>query len=135
MDLLSSSCSEIRATLDLSAFPGADEQIPDLLRELEQSCHAQVRKPVASVSIVGTNVSQALLGTDSNFGLSDEALLMMVHAANEHHVSVVLDEAFAEELVAKAHARLIETNPDLHDLGPTWAELTAQKVDRQEDAA
>ena len=87
------------------------------------------------MSIVGTNVSQALLGTDSNFGLSDEALLMMVHAANEHHVSVVLDEAFAEELVAKAHARLIETNPDLHDLGPTWAELTAQKVDRQEDAA
>lgn len=135
MDLVSSSCSEIRVTLDLAAFPAAEAKIPEILRELEPICQARVIMPVASVSIVGKNVSQALLSSGNEFGLSEEALLMVVHAANEHHVSLVLDEESAELLVARAHQRLIETTPILHDLGPTWTELIRPGKDGRGQAA
>ncbi len=53
---------------------------------------------------------------------------MVVHAANENHVSVVLVEEAAEMLVARAHRRLIEEAEGSHELGATWNELLTRKT-------
>jgi diaminopimelate decarboxylase/aspartate kinase len=134
MDLLSSSCSEIRCTLDLSAFPSVEAELPEILGELEKTCEVRLIRPVASVSLVGKNVNRALFGEDQDFGLSEEALLMVVHAANENHVSVVLVEEAAEMLVARAHQRLIEEAEGSHELGATWNELLARKTNDKGEA-
>lgn len=123
MDLVSSSCSEIRVTIDLEAFPSAADELDGILRELEETCQPRVIVPVASVSIVGDRVGASLLGSDNAYGIfADEALFMVVHAANEHHVSFVLEQRAAERLVQTAHAKLL-ADENRHDLGPTWSEL------------
>jgi diaminopimelate decarboxylase/aspartate kinase len=128
MDLVSSSCSEIRVTVDLDAFPSAEDEIPSILHELEATCQPRVVKPVASVSAVGDRVGQALLGGENAYGLfADEALFMVVHAADEHHVSFVLEPDAAERLVSSAHDSLL-AEQDRHDLGATWAELNEPGV-------
>lgn len=126
MDLVSSSCSEIRVTIDLDAFPSAEQEIPQILADLERSCAVRVIEPVASVSVVGDRVSQPLFSSDGTFELfAEEIVYMVVHAANEHHVTFVLDEQAADRLVNSVHRQLLETSEERHDLGPTWAELTA----------
>lgn len=124
MDLVSSSCSEIRVTIDLDAFPSAADEIPAILGELERTCTVRVVEPVASVSVVGERVGQPLFSSDGVFELfAEEMVYMVVHAANEHHVTFVLDEPAAERLVNAVHRQLLETSEERHDLGPTWAEL------------
>lgn len=135
MDLVSSSCSEIRVTVDLAAFPSAEAEIPALLASLEKVCVPRVVHPVASVSIVGERVGRSLLGTEGAFGpFAEEAVFMVVHAANEHHVTFVMDEHAADHLVRNAHRALLGDDAELHDLGPTWGELTAPDK-KDEEAA
>jgi diaminopimelate decarboxylase/aspartate kinase len=132
MDLVSSSCSEIRVTIDLEAFPSAESEIPAILEELERSCIVRVIEPVASVSVVGERVGQPLFGSRGAFNLfAEEVVYMVVHAANEHHVTFVLDELAADRLVNAVHRHLLESSDDRHDLGPTWTELCAERAQRQ----
>ena len=131
MDLVSSSCSEIRVTVDLDAFPSAEAEIPAILAELDKTCAVRVIEPLASVSVVGDRISQPVLASDGAFELfADEVVYMVVHAANEHHVTFVLDEQVADRLVNAVHRRLLETSEERHDLGPTWVELTGDSERR-----
>lgn len=124
MDLVSSSCSEIRVTLDLNAFPSARDELEAMTAELEEVCEPRVRYGLASVSFVGEGVGQALFGAGDAFGLfADEAVCMVVHAANERHVSLVLDDAAAAALVEAAHAALFDAPDDELHLGPAWRDL------------
>ncbi len=119
MDLIASSTSEIRATIDLAAFPSATTDLPALCAALEEVCRPRVVSRVACVSAVGTHVAHDLFGE-----LGRRAMIhMLSYAANGHHFSAVVDQDAEPELVATAHQRLLEAARDSALFGRTWSEL------------
>jgi diaminopimelate decarboxylase/aspartate kinase len=122
MDLVASSPSEIRATIDLAAFPSAGTDLDSLCAALESVCNPRVVSRVACVSAVGSGVAHDLFG-DAAGGA---AIHLVSYAANGHHISLVVDQASEQELVARGHARLLEGADDDSTFGPTWRDLNLQ---------
>lgn len=126
MDLISTSPSEIRATIDVSAFPTARDDLQRLCAELEDVCRPRVVSRVACVSVVGAGVTEKLLaGWPGVAAASDAALHLISHSACGDHVSYVVDPQAEAELVAAAHAGLMSAVDDESVFGRSWAELTA----------
>ena len=126
MDLIASSSSEIRVTLDLAAFPSARGDLDDLCADLSEVCRPRVMSRVACVSLVGAGAVPELLRAGRGFAPFADAVVHMVsHAANGSHVSFVVDEAATDELVAAAHENLLAAADDDSVFGPAWIELTA----------
>jgi bifunctional diaminopimelate decarboxylase / aspartate kinase len=123
MDLIASSPSEIRATIDLAAFPSARRELDHLCADLEEVCHPRVLPRVACVSVVGAGVTEAVLAGRRGFGAVDAALHLVSHAADGRHVSVVVDPDAAAELVASAHRDLLAEATDDSVFGPSWTAL------------
>jgi diaminopimelate decarboxylase/aspartate kinase len=121
MDLVASSPSEIRATVDLSAFPTAVADLPALCADLEAVCRPRIVSRVACVSAVGAGVDHDLL----SHVRPGTTIHLVSYAANGHHISVVVDQDAEPELVASAHERLLDGAHDESTFGPTWTELTA----------
>lgn len=129
MDLVASSPSEIRVTVDLAAFPSAASDLDALCADLESVCRPRVVSRVACVSVVGAGVPHDPFGP-----LPAGATVHLVsHAANGHHVSLVVDQAAEPELVAAAHRRLLDRAHDSSVFGPTWSELVAPPVAERAD--
>ncbi|HUH01509.1 MAG TPA: aspartate kinase [Kofleriaceae bacterium] len=123
MDLISSSPSEIRATIDLAALPGADAAIGALLADLERVCAPTLMRDLACVSIIGDGVAHRLATQAAEvLALSSHDVHLVVHAANDTHVSWVVDAAHADEVVATAHDALFTQVSESY-LGAAWSEL------------
>lgn len=105
IDLLATSPSTLSLTLDPSAAPmGAYDA---LLRDLEEVCEVKLCSEVASVSLVGSQVR----GSFERLGgvpelLRGVPLEMIVQGAADHHLTFVLAEEHAAELVRHLHADL-----------------------------
>lgn len=119
MDLVTSSPSEIRATVDLAAFPSAKADLPALCAELEQVCRPRVVSRVACVSAVGAGVAHDLFGDVARRA----TVHLLSYAANGHHISLVVDQDAEPELVATAHQRLLDDTRNDATFGPSWSEL------------
>ena len=118
MDLVASSPSEIRATVDLGAFPSATQDLPALCADLEAVCRPRVVSRVACVSAVGAGVPHDLLQAPAG-----ATIHLVSYAANGHHISLVVDQDAEPELVAAAHQRLLDDAHDHSTFGSTWTEL------------
>jgi bifunctional diaminopimelate decarboxylase / aspartate kinase len=124
MDLIASSPSEIRATVDLAAFPSARQDLDRLCAELEEVCRPRVLSRVACVSIVGEGVAVDLLARGRGFtAIGGAAVHLVSHAASGQHVSLVVDHEAEAELVAAAHRELLGAAGDDATFGPSWARL------------
>jgi diaminopimelate decarboxylase/aspartate kinase len=124
MDLIASSPSEIRVTIDLAAFPSAAGDLERLCAELENVCRPRVVPQVACVSAVGTGLAEDLSARWRGFaGIAEPAVHMVCHAANGQHVSVVVAEEAEPELVAAAHRELLAGADDDSTFGPSWSAL------------
>jgi diaminopimelate decarboxylase/aspartate kinase len=131
MDLIASSPSEIRATIDLAAFPSAREDLPRLCAELEQVCRPRVVPRVACVSVVGAGISERMLAGWPRFApLAGTAVHLTTHSASGDHVSFVVDPHVEAELVAAAHAELLARADNEAMFGPAWTELSGAPVRR-----
>jgi diaminopimelate decarboxylase/aspartate kinase len=119
MDLIASSSSEIRVTLDLAACPSAKADLPALCADLEEVCRPRVVSRVACVSAVGAGVAHDLFGEAARRA----TVHLRSYAANGRHLSLVVDRDAEPELVATAHQRLLEAASDDATFGPTWTEL------------
>ncbi len=119
MDLVASSTSEIRATIDLGAFPSATRDLDALCAELETVCRPRVVSHVACVSAVGAGVAHDLFGDAAGA----TAIHLLSYAANAHHISIVVDRAAEPELVARGHQRLLELAGDDSTFGASWSAL------------
>jgi aspartokinase len=126
MDLISSSSSEIRATIDLGAHPGAEEAMGALLGSLLRICDPSVRRDVACVSLVGSGITGELHRLGGTWELlGDVPVHLVSHAANDAHVSYVIDESAASELERRLHDKLFGAAARSAELGPTWREIHA----------
>jgi diaminopimelate decarboxylase/aspartate kinase len=128
MDLISSSSSEIRATIDLGADPGAAELVPELLRDLDSICEPELIRDVTCLSVIGSGISAELPRIAGVMKLLGEPEVHLVsHAADDTHVSYVLDASVADELGVTMHDELFERPSDSPvRLGRTWQRLNAK---------
>lgn len=132
MDMISSSPSEIRVTIDLAAFESARADLARLCSELEAVCQPRVLTNLSCVSLVGAGVRDRMLAIEPSFAsLAQIIPHMVIHSANGDHVSFVVDRDVEARLVAEAHAELIAHSDDASVFGPRWDELQP-KVTPQE---
>ena len=127
MDLISSSPSEIRATVDLGANPGAVVLLPALMEDLETLCRPSLHEDVTCVSVVGSGISAELPRIAAVMMLLGELQVHLVsHAADDTHISYVLEGAHPNgDLGVAVHAALFETDGRVSSLGPSWSALHA----------
>jgi diaminopimelate decarboxylase/aspartate kinase len=130
MDLIASSPSEIRATVDLAAFPSAADDLEPLMAELAEVCRPRLLPRVACVSAVGAGVAHELLRSAGGLTpFADTPVHLISHAANGGHVSVVVDERDAAPLVAAAHEVLVAPERDESTFGPRWTVMCEAPVE------
>ncbi len=127
MDLVTSSSSEIRATLDLSAFPSARVELPALLEELREVCRPRLVPRVGCVSVVGAGAS-VLACPNMSRAFANAHVHLIGHAANGCHVSFVVDELEVESLVTAGHRALLKGSADSAVFGARWDALVSTHV-------
>ncbi|MEZ4401463.1 MAG: aspartate kinase [Kofleriaceae bacterium] len=129
MDLISSSPSEIRVTVDLAAFPSAASELAALVEDLAAVCRPQLLSRVGCVSVVGDGAVAAMLRQGLPLDVFADAHVHLIsHAGNGGHASVVVDERELDRLVTAAHALLVAPRAAPSVFGPGWAALTAPAV-------
>jgi len=124
MDLISSSPSEIRATIDLPAQPGAEALLPLLLEDLSEFCAPSLHLGLGCVSVVGSRVDARIEPMARALEqLGRPALHLISHAADDTHTSYVIDASIVEPLAAALHETLFGADAVREALGPSWSEL------------
>lgn len=127
MDLVSSSATEIRATIDLAANPAAADRLGALLASLNEVCEASVRHDVMCVSIVGTTISRALEHVSACLGrFAEPQVHLVTHAADDTHISVIVDEEHGGSLVTEVHDQLFVSDVAGQDGGALSCPTTAR---------
>jgi diaminopimelate decarboxylase/aspartate kinase len=126
MDLISSSPSEIRATIDLAAFPSARDSLGRLCDDLAEVCRPRVVSRVSCVSVVGAGIGERMIAGWPRFApLASAAVHLVSHSACGDHVSYVVDPRAEAELIAAAHDELLARAQNESTFGPSWRDLTA----------
>ncbi|MEZ4240075.1 MAG: aspartate kinase [Myxococcota bacterium] len=123
IDLLSTSSHLLLATVDPAAAAGA--VLDALIADLAEVCSVSVQRPVASVSLVGTDVRSTIERIGPVMMAVGEAEpLMVVSGASDHHLTFVVAEDGAGQLVDRLHRALFEgRRSDDEGLGLTWSDL------------
>jgi diaminopimelate decarboxylase/aspartate kinase len=126
IDLLASSSSNIRATLDLSTAPELADKVPQLMEDLRAVCRPRVHENVASVCLVGHEIRATIHELASTLAaLREQKLLMLTQAANDLTFSFVVPASKTDALVERLHETLFNRSMDDEQFGPTWTELNA----------
>ncbi|MGH0030299.1 MAG: aspartate kinase, partial [Myxococcota bacterium] len=107
IDAISSSQTRVTVSLDSSANALDEETMADLMRDLARRSKPQVIAPVASVSIVGTQLQHALPALPSFGALAQETVHLLAHAANDRSVTFVVDESAADGIVRQLHRDVV----------------------------
>jgi diaminopimelate decarboxylase/aspartate kinase len=143
MDLIASSASEIRATIDMAACPGREAQLAALVDDLRAVCRPRVLRGLGSVSLVGTDLpALGMLEQSWLAALAKAHVHLTAHAANGTHLTFVVEASEAADLVASAHHALVSSLAEGEELfGPSLAgppapaQRVAQVTDDSEEAA
>ena len=129
VDNVSTSESNVTATLDPSANvlePGALE---GLVAALAPFCTARIVRSCASVSLVGRGIRAILHKLAPVLELfEDERIHLVSQAANDLNLTFVVDEDQADRLVRRLHALLFAHRGKDGPLGPTWQELMSSEA-------
>jgi diaminopimelate decarboxylase/aspartate kinase len=127
IDLLSTSPAEIKATIHRAAAPSLDRLLPALVADLEAVAEVDVVAEVASVSLVGRGIRQALHSLGGALDqLADREIHMVTQGSDDLHLTLVVDAEHGDELARRLHDALLvgEGEGEGDGLGATWAELT-----------
>lgn len=126
MDLVASSPSEIRATVDLASVGDPDTTLKELLDDLRSFCDADIETDVACVSIVGHELNRIMADlAQVILRLEDIQVHLTSCAPNGEHLSFVIDEDHCDDLCKTIHETLFDTLSAGGRFGPSWSELSA----------
>ena len=124
VDLITTSESNVTASLDAGANALDESVLHELLRDLEAHCRPRLLRGCASVSIVGRNIRGILHELAPAFELFEEHRVYLVsQAASDLNLTVVVDEAQADRLVQQLHSLLFSRIQPGDTFGPSWAAL------------
>ncbi len=131
VDLIATSQYAVSVTLDHIPDGLVGEPFKRLTGELSALCTTTVRHPCAVVSVVGRALRNGLPQLGAAMAvLRGVPVHMVSEAAEDLNMSFVVDEEFADKLVADLHRALLEA-PDMDSdaqFGPVWAEISRGKV-------
>jgi diaminopimelate decarboxylase/aspartate kinase len=129
VDLVSTSESNVTASLDLAANAANERILDGLIKDLNQHCQARLIGPCAAISLVGQQIRGILHELGSVFRVFEERRVhLMSQAASDLNLTFVVDEDEADRLVSKLHQRLVGGRNDDPTLGPTWKEFTDKRA-------
>ncbi|MFK7927901.1 MAG: bifunctional aspartate kinase/diaminopimelate decarboxylase [Myxococcota bacterium] len=130
VDLVSTSETNVTVSLDPVATSRDPEVLAGLLRDLSVYCSARTIGPCAAVSMVGRHIRALLHRLGPALSAFEEHRIHLVtQAASDLNLTVVVDEAQAERLVASLHSLLFEGVEEDDELGPTWTQLQGGAVE------
>ena len=125
MDLISSSPSDIRSTVDLEADPGAPGRMDELMRNLNQVSKASLIPDVSSVSMVGREIRSVLPTVAETLQhLEGHEIHLLAQSANDYSLTYVTARDSALPLVRAIHTDLFGDAPACGTFGPSWDRLT-----------
>jgi diaminopimelate decarboxylase/aspartate kinase len=124
VDTVSTSETEVTATLDPAANHLDAEVLAELLVRLEPHCRAVLVHGAASISLVGRGIRGILHRLSPVLELFEEHRVHLVsQAASDLNLTFVVDDATAERLVVRLHQLLFSHRSTDEVLGPRWQEL------------
>lgn len=129
IDLFAASPAAIQATIDLSAVPEPAERLARLETELAEVCDPSIELDQGCLSVVGSRIHDQLERLGLAFGeLAGVSPRLVVHCADDTHVSLVLDPADTPSLARKLHALLVESVAPEQETGVPWSELARRQA-------
>jgi diaminopimelate decarboxylase/aspartate kinase len=135
MDLVSSSPSDIRVTVDLDAGPGAASRMDALLRDLNRSSDASLIPEAASVSLVGREIRSVLPAVAETLRhLEGHNIHLLAQSANDFSLTYVTERESELPLVREMHRDLFGGSAPGRTFGPTWTDLKASIPDMEDGA-
>jgi diaminopimelate decarboxylase/aspartate kinase len=135
MDLVSSSPSDIRVTVDLEADPAAASRMEALLRDLNRSSDASLIADAASVSLVGRELRSVLPAMAETLQhLEGHNLHLLAQSANDFSLTYVTERESEIPLVKEMHRELFGGDVPDKTFGPTWSDLKASIPDMEHGA-
>ena len=128
VDLVSTSETNVTVSLDPTANTLDGNALASLSDALSEICRVEILGPCASLSLLGQNIRGILHELGSAFELfQDQKIYLVTQAANDLNFTFVIDESQGDRLVQQLHERLIQSIGSDKVLGPTWAQLFADK--------
>jgi diaminopimelate decarboxylase/aspartate kinase len=128
VDLVSTSETNVTVSLDPTANTLDRSALAGLSEALSEICRVEIFGPCASLSLLGQNIRAILHELGSAFELfQDQKIYLVTQAANDLNFTFVIDESQGDRLVQQLHERLIQSIGSDRVLGPTWAQLFADK--------
>jgi diaminopimelate decarboxylase/aspartate kinase len=133
MDLLSTSPGEIRATIDVAAFPDVVSRLDELREELGRVSEVRVTTDLSSVSLVGHQLTRDEKRYQAAMKILHGAHPELIaHAADDASLTYVLPREEAEPLVQRLHEALFgRSDARSPALGPSWRELDGPSVSKR----
>lgn len=132
IDLVSTSETNVTASLDPSANALPDDLIRGLLADLEPYCKPSAIGPCAAVSLVGKRIRAILHKLGPALEVFEEQRIHLVsQAASDLNLTFVVDEEQAERLVRQLHSMLFRHTDSDPSLGPTTDQLLGKDSDAQ----
>jgi diaminopimelate decarboxylase/aspartate kinase len=124
VDTVSTSETEVTATLDPAANALDGDVLAELVTRLRPFCRAEVVQGAASISLVGRGIRGILHRLAPVLELFEEHRVHLVsQAASDLNLTFVVDEATAERLVLRLHQLLFSHRGTDEVLGARWQEL------------
>jgi diaminopimelate decarboxylase/aspartate kinase len=128
VDLVSTSETNVTVSLDPTANTLDGSALAGLSTALSEICRVEILGPCASLSLLGQNIRGILHELGSAFELfQDQKIYLVTQAANDLNFTFVIDESQGDRLVQQLHERLVQSIGSDKVLGPTWAQLFAEK--------
>ena len=134
IDLVATSETTTTVALNMAVNHLTRRDLDSLEEALRDHCTSRVFDDCVCVNIVGMGIGSSFSRfhrTLEFFG--SRPLLMVSQSANNMCLSLLVERGSEQQLVAAAHADLIESRGPTPDFGPSWAELEEQP-EEQPDA-
>lgn len=130
MDMISASPGTIQATLDLSSVPEPEDALQQVTDALAQTCTVDLERDLASLSVVGSHLHRNLDRVGGAMAhLRGLEPRMVVHPADDAHMTFVMPPESVRLLAMRLHAELLEEDSDDDPtLGERWTALQEQEA-------
>ena len=128
IDLVATSQSNVTVTLDSITNVVNHDDIESLCEDLSKFCKPRLIGPLASVSLVGSNIRSILHLISPVFKVfEDKQVFLISQSASDLNLTFTVDMADVDSLVKKVHEICFEMVDDDKVFGPRWDELFEQE--------
>lgn len=132
VDLLSTSESNVTASLDPITNSHFNEVKEAFSKALSEFCEVEIIQNVSAVSLLGRHIRTILHQLSDFFEVFREHKIYMVdQAVSDLNFTFAVDSNRADRLVKELHKKLVTNAINQNVLGPTWTDLMDIEIKRK----